>query len=212
MGSLDRLGRVAAVCSLALVAAACTASPGPSASVGPPGILLVEPGEKVQAGPSTEELKVVMSNALVLAENNGADLGYPWFDVTTGELVLSAVTPRGRDLIAAAGITARYRVRVVAHGAGVLQRIQDDATFLRTQGVPGAELIYQTVPDWRDNRAMIVISASSQPLLDALTARYPADALAVQVNPAGAPRQTPASPTKARVAAGPGRTKAGASG
>ncbi len=178
---------IVALSSFALVAAACTASPTPSASVGPPGILFIEPGEKVQGRPPTEELKVVMSNAQVLAENHGDDLGYPWFDATTGELVLSVVTPRGRELIDAAGITAPYRIRVVAHGAGVLRRIQDDATFLRAQGVPGAELIYSTVPDWRDNRAMIVISAASQPLLDALIARYPPDALAVQVNPAGAP-------------------------
>ena len=178
---------IVALSSFALVAAACTASPTPSASVGAPGILFIEPGEKVQVGPPTEKLKVVMSNAQVLAENHGDDLGYPWFDATTGELVLSVVTPRGRDLIDAARITAPFRIRVVAHGAGVLRRIQDDATFLSAQGVPGAELIYSTVPDWRDNRAMIVISAPSQPLLDALTARYPADALAVQVNPAGAP-------------------------
>lgn len=178
---------IVALSSFALVAAACTASPTPSASVGAPGILFIEPGEKVQVGPPTEKLKVVMSNAQVLAENHGDDLGYPWFDATTGELVLSVVTPRGRDLIDAARITAPFRIRVVAHGAGVLRRIQDDATFLSAQGVPGAELIYSTVPDWRDNRAMIVISAASQPLLDALIARYPPDALAVQVNPAGAP-------------------------
>jgi hypothetical protein len=187
MGSLDRLRRVAVVCSLALVGVACTTPPAPSASAGPPGILFVEPGEKVQAGPPTEQLKVLLSQALVLAENNGNDLGYPWFDATTGEIVLSVVTPRGRELIDGAAINAPHRIRSVAHGAGMLQHIQDDATFLRTQGVPGSELIYQTVPDWRDNRAMIVISAPSQPLLDALTARYPADALAVQVNPAGAP-------------------------
>ena len=129
----------------------------------------------------------MMSNLQVLAENHGNDLGYPWYDASTGELVLSVVTPRGRELIDAAGITARYRIRSVAHGAAVLQRIQDDATFLSAQGVPGAELIYATVPDYRDNRVMIVISAASQPLLDALTARYPVDALAVQVKPRGAP-------------------------
>jgi hypothetical protein len=100
---------------------------------------------------------------------------------------LSAVTPHGRDLIAGAAITAPYRIRSVAHGATELRRIQDDATFLHEQRVPGSELIYATVPDWRDNRAMIVISAPSQPLLDALIARYPADALAVQVKPIGAP-------------------------
>jgi hypothetical protein len=182
-----RLRLVACACCVAAVAAACTATPTPSATANPAGILFIQPGERVQAGPPTEELKVVMSNALVLAEDHGDDLGYPWFDATTGELVLSVVTPRGRELIDGAGITAPHRIRSVAHGTAELRRIQDDATFLRAQGVPGAELIYSTVPDWRDNRALIVITATSQPLLDALTARYPADALAVQVKPRGAP-------------------------
>lgn len=172
---------------LTIAAAACSASPPPSATVAPAGILIIQLGEQVQAGPPTEELKVVMSNLQVLAENHGDALGYPWFDATTGEIVLSAVTLHGRELIDAAGITARHRIRSVAHGAAELQRIQDDVTTLRSQGVPGAELIYAVVPDWRDNRVMIVISAASQPLLDALAARYPPDTLAVQVNPAGAP-------------------------
>ena len=186
-GRRDRLSRLGCVSWFVIVTAACAPSPTPSASVAPAGILFVQPGEKVQVGPPTERLKVEMSNAQVLAEGHGVDLGYPWFDVATGELVLSAVTPRGRELIDAAGFTAPYLVRSVAHGATELQRIQDDATFLRAHGVPGAELIYMTVPDWRDNRAMIVISAPSQSLLAALAARYPADALAVQVRPMGAP-------------------------
>ena len=49
----------------------------------------------------------MLSNALVLAENHGDDLGYPWFDATTGQLVLSVVTPRGRALIDGAGIILR---------------------------------------------------------------------------------------------------------
>lgn len=182
-----RLRLVAYACWVAAVTAACATAPTPSPSLDAAGILFVEPGERVQAGPPTEELKVVMSNLQVLAEDHGDDLGYPWFDATTGELVLSVVTSRGRELIDGAGITAPYRIRSVVHGTAELRRIQDDATFLRAQGVPGAELIYSTVPDWRDNRALIVISATSQPLLDALTARYPADALAVQVKPPGAP-------------------------
>lgn len=170
----------------AIAAAACTPSPPSSASVDLAGILFVEVRERVQAGPPTEDLKVAMSNLQVLAENHGDDLGYPWFDATTGEIVLSVVTPKGRDLIEAAGITVPHRMRPVAHGVAELQRITDDVTTLRSQGIPGAELIYATVPDWRDNRVMIVISAANQPLLEALAARYPADALAVQVDPTGA--------------------------
>ena len=122
-----------------------------------------------------------------LAEANGDDLGYPWVDPATDELVLSVVTPRGRELIEAAGITVPHRIRDVAHGAAELRRIQDDATFLNGQGVVDAELIYLTIPDFRDNRALIVISAMSRPLLDYLAEHYPADALAIQIDPGGAP-------------------------
>lgn len=106
-----------------ITVAACTTSPPPPASVDPAGILLIEVGERVQGGPPTEELKIALSNALVLAENHGVDLGYPTFDATTGELVLSVVTPNGRSLIEDAGITAPYRLRSVAHGVGHLPEL-----------------------------------------------------------------------------------------
>jgi len=190
MTATRRMGIIAAT-SVAAILAACLGSPSPSAqpsaSTDPTGVLIVQPGEKLQTGPPTEELKQIMSDALVLAQNNGNDLGYPTWDAATGEIVLSVVTPHGSDLIIAAGIRAPYRIRAVKHGVGLLEHIRDDATFLRAQGVSGAELIYATFPDYRDNRAVIVISAPSQPLLDALTARYPADALAVQLKPIGAP-------------------------
>ena len=177
----------AALIAFAALVVACADSPPPSASVDALGVLFIQPGERVQTAPPTEAGKQLMSDLLILAQNNGADLGYPSYDETTGEIVVSVVTPHGGDLITAARINAPYRIRSVAHGAAVLQWILDQSIDLRAQGVPGAELIYETVPDDRDNRAMIVISAPSQPLLDALVARYPADALAVQVTPIGVP-------------------------
>jgi len=156
----------------------------PSANLDSTGILLVQVGEQVQGGAATEALKVAFSDALVLGEANGNDLGYPWVD-PSGVLVVSAVTAHGRDLIQTARIAVPYRVRDVTHGAGELRNIQDDATFLLPQGVPGAELIYMTVPDYRDNRALIVIRSMSRPLLEYLAAHYPIDALAVQVDPSG---------------------------
>jgi hypothetical protein len=177
--------RLVAVIWIALAAVACDGSEAsPSANLDATGILLVQVGEQVQGGAATEALKVAFSDALVLGEANGNDLGYPWVD-TSGVLVVSAVTPHGRDLIQAARIGVPYRIRDVTHGAGELRKIQDDATFLLTQGVPGAELIYMTVPDYRDNRALIVISSMSRPLLEYLAAHYPMDALAVQVDPSG---------------------------
>jgi hypothetical protein len=127
---------------------------------------------------------MALSGALVLAEANGNDLGYPWID-SSGVLVVSTVTSRGRDLIQAARIAVPFRVRDVTHGAGELRHILDDTTFLGSRGVPGAELVFATVPDYRDNRALIVLSAMSRPLLEYLAAHYPVDALAVQVDPSG---------------------------
>jgi hypothetical protein len=178
--------RLVAAIWIALAVVACDGSEAsPSANLDSTGILLVGVGEQVQGGgPATEAFKMAYSDAIMLGEANGDDIGYPWVD-TSGVLVVSAVTQHGRDLIEAARIAVPYRVRDVTHGAGELRKIQDDATFLLTQGVPGAELIYMTAADHRDNRALIVISSMSRPLLDYLAAHYPIDALAVQVDPSG---------------------------
>jgi hypothetical protein len=171
---------------IAAVTIACDGSkPSPSANLDTTGILLVQVGEKVQgSGAADEAVKQAHSDVLVLAEANGSDLGYPWID-PSGALVVSVVTQHGRDLIQAAHLAVPFRVRDVTHGFGELRHIQDDATFLRSRGVSGAELIFATVPDYRDNRALIVISSPSRPLLDYLASHYAADAIAIQVDPSG---------------------------
>jgi hypothetical protein len=183
------------VAAIAVSITACTGpAVSPSASADAAGILLVSVGEQVQARPPTEAIAVAFSRAMELAEANGDDLGYPWLDPANAELVLSVVTPRGRELVEAAGTTVPHRTRDVAHGATDLRRIQDDVTLLHSRGVPNSELIYATIPDQRDNRTLIVISATSPSLLEYLAANYPADALAVMVDPAGpggAPATTP---------------------
>jgi hypothetical protein len=171
---------------IALVAVACGTAPA-SAPASPIGILLIDVGEPVQVGPPTESQKVLFSDLINLAEANGADLGYPWFDATTGEIVASVVTPRGATLIDAAKIPDPHRIRTVSHGTTELRRIQDDASSLAGRGVPNANLIVVTAPDWRDNRTLIVLTAPSQPLIDTLVGLYPADAVAIQVDPTLAP-------------------------
>jgi hypothetical protein len=174
--------------------ALATTGTAPTPKFDPTGILLVGVGEQVQARPPSEEFAVALSDAMQLAQANGSDLGYPWIDPSSGELVLSVVTPHGRELVAAASITVPHRTRDVSQGAAELRRIQDDVTFLHSRGVPHSELIYATGPDQRDNRVLIVISAMSPSLLGYLAAHYSPDALALQVDPAGAggaPATTP---------------------
>ena len=141
------------------------------------------PGVAIQSAPETEAAAQALSAAKMLADQNGRDFGYAWLDPSSGHLVVSVVTEKGRELVASAGFPGPVDIRVVPHGAMELQRIQDDATLLAGQGVPGAQLIYETLPDERDNRALIVIRAMNSDLLSALAVRFPADAVAVQVRP-----------------------------
>jgi hypothetical protein len=183
---------LSAIC-LALAVGACTSPASqPSASASPSsldatGILLVGVGEQVQAAPSTDALRAAFGQAIALVQANPDDLGYPWIDPLDGDLVVSAATPRGRALLEATNIPVPHRIRDAAHSAAELQQIQDEATFLQSQGVPDADLIFKTIPDQRDDRALIVVHAMSRPLLEALAGRFPVDALAVEVDP------TPAS-------------------
>ena len=173
---------------LAIALAGCGGSPSspvPSAAanVDSTGILLVAPGEQVQGRPPNEAVAQAHSDAMVMAEANGLDLGYPWIDPATGQLVLSAATARGRELIEAAGVDVPHRIRDVEHGFKALEGIKDDVTFLGAQGIVGAELIFMSGQDHRDNRVLIGISEMSRPLLDYLAAHYPPDAIAIQVDP-----------------------------
>lgn len=173
---------------LAIALAGCgepPASPVPSAAANldSTGILLVAPGEQVQGRPPNEAVAQAHSDAMVMAEANGLDLGYAWIDPATGQLVLSAATVRGRQLIEAAGIAVPYRIRSVVHGFKTLEGIKNDVTFLGAQGIEGAELIFMSGQDHRDNRALIAIREMSRPLLDYLAAHYPPDAIAIQVDP-----------------------------
>ena len=183
-----RLAIKPAMLGIALAVAACsnpvrTPSPTATPNVDATGILLIEVGDEVQTGPLTRRFADAFSDAMLLAEGNGDDLGYPWVDQATGELVLSVVTPRGRELVEEAAIAVPHRIRDVAHGAAELQRIQDEVIALGQRGGTDPHLISTTLPDLRDNRALIVISAMSAPLLEYLAQTYPVDAIAVQVDP-----------------------------
>jgi hypothetical protein len=169
----------------------CPATPTGAASspaaeiLDPNGILLVALGEQVQAAPPCEEVALAFDHALRIAMAHPMDFGYPWIDPATYEVVFSPITAEGRALAddAGAAMTVPHRIREVEHTYAELEHIKDDVTFLRDRGVVDAELIFKVVPDERDNRTLVVISAMSQPLLNELADRYDPDAIAVQVDP-----------------------------
>jgi hypothetical protein len=173
-------------------AAMATAAPTPvvsavasaGASLDTTGILIVGRDYQMQSGSKDEAVSTAFGQALQLAvQGNPTDLGYPWIDPSTGGLVVSAATAHGRALLESTSFGVPTRIRDVAHSCAELRKIQDDATFLNGQGVPDAVLIYETGPDYRDNRAWITIARFSRPLLDELARRFPPDAVIVVVDP-----------------------------
>ena len=173
--------------------ASAVASAG--ASLDPTGILIVGPDYQLQSGSRDEAVSTAFDQALQLAEQgNPNDLGYPWIDPSTGELVVSAATASGRALLESTAFGVPTRIRDVAHSTTELLKIQDDATRLNAQGVTDALLIYMTGPDYRDNRAWITIGRFSRPLLGELARRFPPDALIVVVDPTRYPLQATTTP------------------
>lgn len=160
-------------------------SPIPSTTVDATGILIIGLGEQVQAVPPNEPFALAFDGFMSFVTAHPEDLGYAWIDPESKEMVLSATTKKGRTLVEdrAAKMEFPYRIRTVEHSYAELQRIMNDATRLVAAGVPHAELIYMLYPDERDNRIVVVIRKWSRPLVDALADRFPADALAILVDP-----------------------------
>jgi hypothetical protein len=168
----------------ATTAASVTATSVPAASLDVTGIPIVGRDYQMQSGSRDETVSAAFDQAFHLAEQgNPNDLGYPWIDPSTGGLVVSAATARGRTVLESTSFGVPVRIRDVAHSYAELQRIQDDATRLNAQGVTDAALIYETGPDFRDDRTWITIARLSRPLLDELARRFPPDALIVVVDP-----------------------------
>ena len=161
------------------------ASPSEAGVIDPTGILIVAIGEQVQAGPEFEVLALAFDQALRLAMDHPDDFGYPWLDPATNEVIFSVATSEGRSLAenAVITVTVPYCFRAVDHSYAELQQIQDDVTYLRSEGVVDAQLIYLVMPDQRDNRTLIVMSTLSRALLEELATRFPAEAIAVQIDP-----------------------------
>jgi hypothetical protein len=155
----------------------------PTPTAGALAIIVLDPGERVQPADLSEEMGRVVESAWQFAEDHPKDVGYPWVDPATGEIVLSAATDQGQALLEAEATTLSvpYRFRQVGYSFDDLMEIQHEATLLREKGVPGADLIWATYPDQRDNRTVIRITHMDEKLLAELAARYGGDAIAIEV-------------------------------
>lgn len=147
-----------------------------------------------------EPLAKAWNDALWLARSNPDAMGYPWADAVSGQLVLSVKAPAAEALVRAflagsartagakggVGLPAPavpVRTRVVDRSLGELEQIKNDATTLLAAGVPDAAAIYQTEPDFENNRVIITVERQSDVLFAALAARYGTQAVAIRVDP-----------------------------
>lgn len=132
-----------------------------------------------------------MSDAQVFAEEHPDAVGYPWLDPETGTIELSSARKEGRALLDAEATSLRaagdgavkISIRDTAFSLADLTSISDDITTLQQRGVPDADLIYFTAPDFQSNRIVVRVSAASSALFSELARRYGTDALAVWIDP-----------------------------
>jgi hypothetical protein len=166
------------------------------------GIALVGP-EAIQVRPADEEQASAFNAALELAYAHRDDLGYPWLDAASGVLELSFATGLGEtvaanavDRLSASGLTVRLRPAPAS--VAELDALADKVTRLNAAGVPGADRIWMTEPDQKNNRIIVTVSEAPDDLLDALAARFGTERIAVRIQPresgSAGSRDTDASP------------------
>lgn len=132
----------------------------------------------------------MFGEALSLALANRDHMGYPWIELQTETIELSASDDVGEKAALDAGATvfdAGLTVRLTWAQASIarLDEIADDVTRLVDAGIPNADVIWMTEPDQKNNRVVITVSESNPELMSALASRYGTDLIAVRVWPSG---------------------------
>lgn len=137
-----------------------------------------------QKAPPSEAHAGAWSQAWRLAERYPDDLGYPWIDTTTGELVVRATTDSG-DAVAQGWIRSGavpMRVDRAIRSLAQLERIKDEAIGPGVADLPDGDAIYMSAPDFDHNRVVLTVDRLSPSLLRALAGRYGTQAIAIHLD------------------------------
>ncbi len=171
------------------VGVAGLSGPGSPAEIDTSGIALVG-RDAIQFRAENEAQALAFDAALNFALEHRGDMGYPWIDLETNTLELSAATEQGATVafgaksnLAAAGLVAR--VTTAQASIAKLDGLADDATRLIEAGIPHADLIWMTEPDQKNNRVVITVSEPNADLMKALATRYGTELIAVRVRAGG---------------------------
>jgi hypothetical protein len=206
--------RYAVIGLLALAVVCIRADTWPWPSVGgqarhSTGIVLLGPIDYAAVEPFPDRLRRTWADAYTLAqEAYPDDFGRPWADLTTGEVVVTAATANGFEIArrwVQSGLRVpspkpggpftidlprpdvSVRIQTVHHSILGLQRLMDDVSELRRAGVPDADRIYSAGQDPEHDRIIIETDRVSDPLLEAIAARFGVDVIAVRIDPRATP-------------------------
>jgi hypothetical protein len=167
-------------------AADATPAAGPTEGQPPAehaGLTIVD--QPMQSRPVGEAQAQALSEARDLYRSHPDDFGYAWINPASGELLISVTGDKGQALAGGhrwpAGVA--WRIRPVDRSVASLEKIQEAVTHLLSEGVPGAQAIYQATRDHRDNRIVISVTNLSDELAAALAARFGTEAIAIQITP-----------------------------
>ncbi len=151
------------------------------------GIAIVGP-EAIQARPADEDQAGAFNAALELAYAHRDALGYPWLESESGLLELSFATGLG-EAIAASAVDRlstggrRVRLRPAQASIAELDALADAITRLNATGVPGADRIWMTEPDQKNNRVVITVSEPNDELFSVLGSQYDPSLIAIRIRP-----------------------------
>lgn len=162
---------------LSLVTVVALASP---AMAGPDETRVkIVPVDTGRPEPLPDATAKALYDAAKLAEENPHDLGHPWVDPASGEVVIPTVTEKGKGLAARKG---GVTVTQVTRSAAALEKIKDAA-------IDETGDIRKTRVDAKDNRVVVTVTQSSDGLLRGLARRFGAESVVVEVDPAFDPRK-----------------------
>ncbi|MCC5581663.1 trypsin-like serine protease [Microtetraspora sp. AC03309] len=153
----------------------------------PPGPVLLSP-QSPDVKTLPEPTAQALDRARKLAEQHPDDFSEPWVDPETGQVVLGTVTGTAGRLAADQG--KDVLLRPATRSKAVLEKIKDGAIGEPAADIPNADAIRMTRLDAEHNRVIITVNRTTDALLQALTARYGADAFAVEVDPAFNPTKS----------------------
>jgi hypothetical protein len=152
------------------------------------GIVVLSTVEAPAGDPMPDDASLRYEELQRLAESYPDDLARPWFDPTTGQLVIDTVTDKGHAVAStalaakASGFVATSERRV-KFSLSALDKVRHQAIDLTSNDVYDGDAIFMSALNKPLNKVVLSVSRLSPELLKGLAARFGSEILAVREIP-----------------------------